>query len=284
MNKNLFFEGSRPGYSVTHGSTTFDLPILYLRDDFFGLYYSIDKKKATAIMPSDKMHPITLPNGRAVIAIMAYNYIDTSIGHYGEIAAAIPTLYNKRHRRFMGFLPLLQQGAHPHFGALVQHLPVTLPAAYEAGRGEWGYTKFVTNMHFDTTPEHQEVNMYEEGEHILDMRVMKRGFHMKDHKPITTFSVKENNLIKTVIPQKGVQRISPKTKGSFIKFGIHPMAKSIIGLDIAEKPFLQTFYTERAAILPSGTVVEKDVRSFEGYKPAAVSKGKHTNEYTQYGI
>ena len=284
MNEKTFFHGTRPGNSVKYGKTTFELPILYLREDFFGLYYSIDKKKVKEIMPSDKLYPIILPNGRAVIAIMAYNYIDTSIGHYGEIAAAIPVLYNKKHLPFMGLIPLVKQGAHPHFGAMVQHLPVTSPGAYEAGRGEWGYTKFVTEMHFDTTPEYLEVNMFEKKEHILDMRVMKRGIHMKDNKPITTFSVKENNLIKTVIPQKGVQRISPKTKGSFVKFGNHPMAKSIIELDIAEKPFLQTFYTERAAILPSGIIVEKNVKEFKGWKPKVIGKGKHTNSYTQYGM
>jgi len=284
MSKKAFFEGTRPGNNVTYGSTNFDLPILYLRDDFFGLYFSIDKKKAKAIMPSKNLNPITLPNGRAVIAIMAYNYIDTSIGHYGEIAAVIPVLHNKKHLPFMGFMPLVKQGAHPHFGAMVQHLPVTLPGAYEAGRGEWGYTKFVTDMHFDTNPEYLEVNMSEEKEHILDMHVKKRGIHMKDGKAITTFSVKDKNLIKTVIPQQGVQRISPRTKGSYINLGNHPMAKSIVDLDISEKPFLQTFYTERAAILPSGTVVEKGVKPFEGYKPKKVSKGNHTNTYTLYDL
>ncbi len=281
-NKIPFFENSRPGTSVTYGTTTFDIPVLYLRDDFFGLYYSIDKQKAKELMPSDNLHPITLPNGRAVIAIMAYNYIDTSIGSYGEVASAIPVLYDKKHLPFMGLIPLLRQGAYSDFGVLVQHLPVTKLSAYEAGRGEWGYTKFVTEMHFETTPEHFGVSMSEGGAHILDMHVMRKGFPVKDNKPIVTFSVKDNNLIKTIIPQKGIQRLSLATKGSFIKFTDHPMAKSILDLDIADKPFLQSFYPERAAILPSGNIVEKEVRAFEGWKPEVVPEGKHTNSTSNY--
>jgi len=285
MDNNIpFFKNCRPGNSVTHGATTFELPILYMRDDYFSLYYSIDKKKAMELMPSDNLHPVTLPNGRAIIAILAYNYIDTSIGSYGEVASVIPVLHNKKHLPLMGFIPLLKQGAYPHFGALVQHLPVTKSSAYESGRGEWGYTKFVTEMQFDITPEHFAVSMSEGEEHILDMQVIRRGISVKDKKPIVSFSVKNNNLIKTVIPQKGIQRVSLVTKGSFIKFGDHPMAKSIIELDISETPFLQAFYPERSAILPSGTVVEKNVRAFEGWKPKIVQKGKHTYSYTPYQL
>ena len=37
-----------------------------------------------------------MPNGRAVIAIMAYNYLETSIGSYGEIPVAIPVLFENK--------------------------------------------------------------------------------------------------------------------------------------------------------------------------------------------
>ena len=36
------------------------------------------------------MHPVTMPNGRAIVVIGAYNYIDTTIGPYGEVPVAIP--------------------------------------------------------------------------------------------------------------------------------------------------------------------------------------------------
>ncbi len=278
-----FFSGTRPGRKVKYGKASFELPVLYLRDDFFGLYFTADVRKVRGILPSERIHPVTMPNGRAIVVILAYNYIDTTIGPYGEVPVVIPVLYDKKHLPFTGFVPALGQADYPGFAVLVMHLPVTKIEARDAGRGEWGYTKFIADMRFDITPEFLQCSMAEGEEHILDLRVMRRGFHVRDDKPLVTLSVKENRLIRTVIPQKGVMRVSLATRGSFVKFGTHAMARSIQALDLAERPFMASFYTERAAILPSGAVIEEKVRPFEGYR-GRDRKAKHVTRYTQYGV
>jgi hypothetical protein len=279
--KKGFFYGSRPGRHVVHGEASFDLPILYERDDFFGLYFSADRDKVISILPSDKLTPVTLPNGRAVVAIMAYNYIDTSIGPYGEIPVAIPVLFDRKGLPgpLGGLLPLMLQGMYPGFGVMVMHLPVTKVIARDAGRGEWGYTKFVADMDFSLTPEYLACGMQDDGQSILDLKVMRRGFHVPDSKPLITFSVKDRSLIRTVIPSKGVMRVSFYTKGSYVKLGTHPMAESIKALGISDRPFMQSFYTERAAILPSGEVVERNVKPFEGYIGLS-REARHTCTYS----
>jgi hypothetical protein len=274
-----FFDGTRLGKQAKYGEASFELPILYLRDDFFGLYYTADTKKISEIIPSDKLTPVTMPNGRAVIAIMAYNYLETSIGSYGEVPVAIPVLFEKKQLPLGGFLPLMLQGAYPGFGVLVMHLPVTKVIARDAGRGEWGYTKFVADMDFSITPEFLECRMYEKDQFIFDLRVMRRGFHMPDKNPLITFSVKDRQLIRTTIPIKGVMRFSLCTKDSYVKFGAHPMAQSIQALDISENPFAQSFYTERAAILPSGEIVERNVKPLEGYM-GQTRDARHSWKYT----
>jgi hypothetical protein len=278
-----FFAGTRPGKKAKYGKASFDLPILYLRDDFFGLYFTADVKKVKGILPSDRLNPVTMPNGRAIVAILAWNYIDTTIGPYGEIPVAIPVLYDRKHLPLMGFIPALRQSNYPDFAVLVMHLPVTKVEARDAGRGEWGYTKFIADMRFDITPEFLQCSMSEGNEHILDLRVRRGGFHMRDNKPLITLSVKDRKLIRTVIPQKGTMRMSLSTKGSFVRFGPHPMAKSIQALDISEKPFMANYYTERGAILPSGTVIEENVRPFEGYI-GKDRKAKHVTFYTPHGV
>lgn len=278
-----FFSGTRPGAKAKYGKASFELPILYLRDDFFTLYFTADVKKVRSILPSDRMHPVTMPNGRAIAVIGAYNYIDTTIGPYGEVPVAIPVLYDRKHLPLAGFVPALRQADYPGFGVLVMHLPVTKIEARDAGRGEWGYTKFIADMAFDITPEYLQCSLSEGDVHILDLRVMRRGFHVRDDRPLVTFSVKDGKLIRTVIAQKGVMRVSLATKGSFVKFGTHAMARSIQALDISDRPFMASFYTERAAILPSGTVIEKSVRPFEGYH-GKDRKAKHVTRYTPFGV
>ncbi|MDA8137556.1 MAG: acetoacetate decarboxylase family protein [Desulfobacteraceae bacterium] len=261
-----FFENTRPGRQVTHGQATFDLPILYFRDDFFGLYFTADFKKVKAIMPSERLHPLKMPNGRAIIVVAAYNYLDTTIGTYGEVPVGIPVVFNEKKSRWSSLPPLLMESNYPNFGVLVQHLPVTKGVARDAGRGEWGYTKFVADMTFQVTPEYFQCRMSEKQTHILDLHVKRKGIWLTDHKPLTTFSVRNHQLIKTVIKQYGRKRLGILPKGSYVRWGDHPMARSVTDLDIAVEPFLSMYYTERSGILASGEVIENEVRPFEGHR------------------
>jgi hypothetical protein len=133
-----FFGDSKPVNTVTHGEATFDLPILYYRDDAFALYFTADYEKVKAVMPTDKLHPVILPGNKAIVAIAAFNYIDTSIGSYGEVAVALPAVYDKKITAFSGLLAAIRESNYPGFGVVVMHLPVTRVEARDAGRGEWG--------------------------------------------------------------------------------------------------------------------------------------------------
>ena len=260
-----FFNDANPQKNITHGKATFDLPILYHRDDAFALYFSADYQKVKAAMPSDKLHPVILPGGKAIAAIGVFNYIDTTIGSYGEIAVALPAVFGKPVTAAKGILAALMESKYPGFGVVVMHLPVTRVEARDAGRGEWGYTKFIADMHFSITPEYMECRMLEEEEPILDVRVKRKGFYLRDKKPLTTYSVLNGDLVKTVIPQIACKRMSFMTSGSYLKLGNHPVAESIRDLGLSAQPIMSIYYPERAAILPSGTIIEKGVRPMEGY-------------------
>lgn len=234
-------------------------------------------------MPSPNLHPLRLPHGRAVIVIAAYNYRDTTIGPYGEIPVVIPVVFNAKKGPFSSLIPLLRESSYPNFGVLVQHLPVTKVIARDAGRGEWGYTKFVADMTFRVTPEYFHCTMNEKETHILDLHVPRKGIRMTDKRPLTTYSVKEGQLIKTVIRQYGIKRVGLLPQDAFVTYGNHPMANSIKALDISKKPFMSMYYTERSGILPSGEVMETGVNPFDGYI-GATRDAVHDTYYTDYDV
>ena len=76
-----FFDGSRPGTSVAIGKARFELPILYFRDDFFQIILTADFARVSALMPSRYLHPVKLFGSRALIAVGAFNYVDSSLGY-----------------------------------------------------------------------------------------------------------------------------------------------------------------------------------------------------------
>ena len=257
-----FFAGTRPGVTVTRGGATFELPILYFRDDAFALFFTADYAKVKAAMPSEKLFPVAMPGGKALIGFAAFNYIETSIGPYGEIGVVAPVVYGARP---LPVLPGILEARWPNFGMLVLHLPVTKTTARDAGRGVWGYTKFVADMHFKNTPEFFECRMDEEDSHILTMRVAKRGFTRADRTPLVTYSVKDGKLIKTTIANRGVVSNCFLTKGSALELGDHQVARGIADLGLAKRPFLARYYLDRSGVLPAGEVVEEGVRPLEGY-------------------
>ncbi|MCP4690246.1 MAG: acetoacetate decarboxylase family protein [Desulfobacterales bacterium] len=260
---STLFSSARPGRMVTYGATTFELPALYFRDDAFMLLFTADSDKVRAIMPSDKLFPVLLTKRKAVVGIVAFNYIETSLGQYGEVGVVLPVVHRDSPPPLV--LPALLESRYKNFGNLVMHLPVTHTAARDAGRGEWGYTKFTSDMRFTLTPEYMQCRLSEEGRHILTLKAARKGFAMADNNPLVTYSVKNGDLIKTTLPLKSVSRLAIKPKGSSLQLGDHPVAESIRDLGISEKPFMSRYYLEKNLILPSGEVVERGVRPLEGY-------------------
>ncbi len=220
-----------------------------------------------------------MPNGKALIGVGVLNYIETSIGSYGEVAVVIPVVCGKKTSAFTGLIPALMDSWYPGFGLLVMHLPVNGLLARDGGRQGWGYTKFIADMHFIINSDYFECQMHEEGRHILDIRVLKKGILAKETRPVTTYSVLDNNLIKTIMPQRGIKRTTIQTKGSFLSLGNRPVAESVKALGISSRPFMSAYFPERSVILPLGDVIETDVALFGGYM-GKNREAKHTIEYS----
>jgi hypothetical protein len=273
-----FFAGTRPGKSMSIGGEKFDLPILYFRDDAFALFYTADPVKVKALLPSDRLHPVTLTKNKALFGVACFNYIDTTVGPYGEVGIVVPAVFGDS--KPLHLIPAIRETYDPKFGMAVLHLPVTNTTAREAGRGVWGYTKFVADMKFVITPEYMECHLSEAGRRILTARVARRGFVKKDYRSLSTFSVKDKKLIQTTIPQVGTARNSFFPDGSFLDLGDHKITEPLKDLGLSKKPFMSRYYLERSGILPEGTVIEENVRDLEGYH-GTDRQGEHTVVYRE---
>ena len=272
-----FFSSTRPGTEVELRGTTYELPILYFRDDMFSLFYSADARRVKEALPSDRLHPVRLPNGRALVGVVAFNYVETTIGPYGEVGVVALAVHGARPP--LPVIPALREAGYPGFGMVVLHLPVTTMVARDGGRGQWGYTKFIADMDFTLTPELMRCEMGEGGKRILDLRVECGGTVRQDVKPIVTYSVLDGRLIKTTIPQRGTYRMKIRPNNSTLELGDHEVAESIRKLDLSPRPVMTRYYVERSGILPAGEVVEEGVRPLEGFI-GVEREGEHRISYT----
>jgi hypothetical protein len=276
-----FFDWAGPtSKGVDVGSDRIDLPIMYYRDDSFIGFFSAAYEPVRAQLPSSKLYPVTLPNGQAIIAVAAFNYMNTSGGPYGEIAIVSLCTYEQKPPPL---LPLLLEGHTPGWGFFVLHLPVTSLVARDGGKVIYGYAKFVSDMDFEKRPEYQRVQLSEGGAHILTLTVKQRGLTLRDNRPLITYSVKDGQLLKTTVPSRSVYQIGLTPGSGTLTLGDHEIANQLRNLDISTTAFGTRNYLTRYGILPAGEPVGPADRPYPGYVGQDREYGRLTINYDDGG-
>jgi hypothetical protein len=271
-----FFDWTGPSEAdIDVGSASIDLPIRYYRDDAFMGVFPASFEAIEAALPSERLRPVRLFGNRAAVAIIAFNYIQTSVGPYGEVGIApLCTL----DREGPPLVAALLESAFDGFGAFVAHLPVTSLIARDAGRTIWGYPKFVADMEFERRPAYQSVRLSENGAEILTLHVRQGGMPIRDNRPLTTFSVRGSDLVQTVVPTRSTYQVGMSGDAGRLELGDHPIGDWLRTLGVESVPVQTKNYLSRAGILPAGTVVG-GAAPHARYEGAQVSHGLHTVAY-----
>jgi hypothetical protein len=171
-----------------------DLPILYKDASWMGVFFSVELSVATAFLKDSGVEPWPI-FGRAVAAIYAWEYRDSTVGSYNEVGLGIqcrkpgtnPSLIK------LGFDMLAQ----PNQGIWVASLPVTTIEACRAGVEIWGYPKYVTNIETRFDQKEGQVKLADE----LQLNVSGPTF-LKKNIPIATYSKLGNQIQRTSISVK----------------------------------------------------------------------------------
>lgn len=274
--KNFFNWQGPSAKGVQAGSARFDLPILYFRDDCFLAVFGANHEAVQAALPVNDLHPVTLPDGRAAIIVIAFNYLETSIGPYGEVGIGIPCTYGYQ---ATPLVPLLLEGHTPGWGIFVLHLPVTTQTACDAGRGAWGYPKFVADMEFLKQPDCQQVRLSEGNRHIFTFAVEQQGIPLKDNRPLVTYTVHDHHLLKTTIPSRAVYQAGFLPGSGHLSLGDHPVAHQLREFDLSPTSIFTKNYLTRSGILPVGERVTKIEQSYTGYIGKEQANGRLTVQY-----
>ena len=266
--------------SVDVGVAGIALPIRYWRTDCFMGVFPADYGAVRDLLPSSRLYPVRLLGARAAVAVVAYNYLETGVGPYGELAVSpLCTLG----RNAPPLLPLLLGRWHG-FGGFVAHLPVTSRVAREAGRRIWGYPKFVADMAFELLPEYQQVTLTETGREILRLRVRRAGWVGLERAPLSTFTVHDTRLIRTTVAMRGYVATAVGASCGELTLGEHPVGRELTSLGLAANPVVTKTYLTHSAILPIGEDMGPAERPYTGYAGEEREFGSHTIRYDDGGV
>jgi hypothetical protein len=204
-------------------------PVFYY--DVFSMMvtYVTPLERIRAALPSPVMHPLRITPWHGVTVISAFEYSDTDIGPYNELAVMFPVTLYKPAPVLTGLLKALAEGPMVY----IWHLPVTTELARYLGVEHAGFPKFVADIQFDRHAGWIDCRVAEGDSHILTLRVReiqvqpggRSRFHMANVQNGRILRLEANSQLRRL-------GISHNPSDVRLELGSHPMAQDLSSLGL----------------------------------------------------
>ena len=214
------------------------VPLLLRETVGTGAFFSVPTSTIRKFLPTNKLKPVVIGRGRTIFAIGAYEYLDTSIGPYNEVAMGVPCIYDPRVN--IPFLPAIFDQAFS-VGFFLLHLPVTTKIALDSGIEIWGFPKFLATVKFEESPETRTCILEADGRRILSLHVRKAERSKQEARDIKSFGVKGTTLLETTMHTRRLIWNTRATDSAIVEEGDHPIAEELRELKNDWK-LLRAFY------------------------------------------
>lgn len=224
-----------------------ELPILYRDASQLGVFFLVDLARAREVVGHDRTIEPWPVLGRAVAAIYAWEYRDSTVGAYGEVGLGVQC---RRKGTRPSLLTLARDmGAQPDQGIWVASLPVTTQAAFAAGVELWGYPKYVTPIETTFTPTEASVRLDTE----LTLRLPAQHGPRLRAQPVVTYTARADRLLRTRIEVDHTVRWGTGLGAHLELRGEGPTSALARRLGLERAPMVAAFRTDGfRARLPAG--------------------------------
>lgn len=233
-------------YALVDG-IPFALPVNSQQSPALMAVFTINAKKAAALLPGNEIHPFRLWN-KALLVITVIDYRVTSIGKYIEYSIGIACTQGEKPAP-----PLLPGLFMKTFGTgqYVFDLPVSTEISVKGGKGIWGMPKHQANLDF-IIGEKSVSSQYDlDGQLAMKIEIQHPGkawFPVKAG--LVNYCGFRGMLMKSYIYFKGNVGFCLFKKGSAkLTIGDHPRLKPLKELEISEHPIFSGFFPETSGFL-----------------------------------
>jgi Acetoacetate decarboxylase (ADC) len=164
---SAFFEGvAQVDMSFGDGEFAGKVPIFYYDGTAQTTVFPAKLGALRKLLPDPRFVPARLAPGLGAVALTCFEYRDTDIGPYNELAIAVVLNNPPFASNFPGrALLAAQRSSQAH--AWVHHLPVTTEIARLGGIELYNYPKFVGSIDFEEDGSRRSCRLGEDEEHIL---------------------------------------------------------------------------------------------------------------------
>ncbi len=146
MRNSPFFDGVTQA-DLTAAGQPVKVPVFYYDGTAMTAIFPARLSRLRAALPDPRMVPARLAPGVGVVGITCFEYRDTDLGPYNELAISI-ILSEPYFRSNLPGRALLSALRRHQFDAWVHHLPVTTEISCAAGVDYYNYPKFLASIDF----------------------------------------------------------------------------------------------------------------------------------------
>ncbi len=249
MRHSPFFDGVAQIEATLVGQTV-KLPIFYYEGTAIGAVFPARLGALRALMPDRRLRPARLAPGVGALAVTCFEYADTDIGPYNELAISVilcepPHLANLPGRAMIAGLRNRQ------LHAWVQHLPVTTEIARAGGVELYNYPKFIGAIDYEQSPTRRTCRLAEGAEPILtltgDLIATPRSEHFQlfshlwmDRQPQgSEFKIHARSMGVSLDPRRAELTLGPR----------HPIAREMDALLLSRRPLQYQYIPSFEGIL-----------------------------------
>jgi len=232
MRDHPFFKDT-PRKTLDIEGEPIEFPIFYYDVRLIAAAFTVKVSELKRLLPHPKFKPIQIWPGTGMLEIAAFEYRDTSIGPYNELAIAIPIRFPPG--LVVPGLSAMKMMRKKRFSVYVHHLPVTTQLALKLGVRFYNYPKFLADITFQDVDDNLEVTLREGGDLILKMRAQKltpgksRGFD------VHTYSMKKDAVMHSLVEGWAPQLAAVmRGKVAELELGEHRISKELDDLDLSK--------------------------------------------------
>jgi hypothetical protein len=260
-------------------------PAFVNRLELFTSFHAADHEAIAQELPSQDIHPVRLPDGRAIVAVSGLHYREiTNTAFSGPVAPPYGEVMVAAMVSRSDAPPILPMAA----------LLVPLPAAWRAGMfplfvpvthrwsrdGGWamGVPKFLADLDFEESATMRQVSAAEAGQLILSLRVPLSGNVRVSHQPLLMYAAADERLYETETPTFAYVQMGLGGKGVELRLGDHPVAQLIRDLGVATMALGSVGWIHGRLILPTRREVGSAL-PYSGYRGTDGWFGRYTIRY-----
>jgi hypothetical protein len=168
MRGSPFFEGVCQ-VELTYAGKTSAMPVFYYEGSAMTALFAARLRALRRLLPDPRFVPARLAPGLGVVGVSAFEYRDTDLGPYNELAISV-VLDDPSHVWNAPGRALARGLRHRQVHAYVHHLPVTTEIARVGGVDFYGYPKFIAAIDFAEEDGRTSCRLAEGDTHILTLR------------------------------------------------------------------------------------------------------------------